>query len=77
MIRPDMATMLCFVMSDIAARPDGLQAALTKAVHRSLNRMTVDGDTSTNDTVILMANGLSKVEVNDEEHRAIFQSVLD
>ena len=49
MIRPDMATMLCFVMTDIAARPDILQAMLQKAVGRSLNRMTVDGDTSTNE----------------------------
>ena len=77
MIRPDMATMLCYVMTDIAARPDLLQKTLAKAVDRSLNRMTVDGDTSTNDTVLLMANGLSKVDLNDAESKEIFQSVLD
>ena len=77
MIRPDMATMLCYVMTDIAARPDVLQKTLAKAVDRSLNRMTVDGDTSTNDTVLLMANGLSKVDLDDAESKEIFQSVLD
>ena len=77
MIRPDMATMLCYVMTDIAARPDVLQKTLAKAVDRSLNRMTVDGDTSTNDTVLLMANGLSKVDLNDAESKEVFQSVLD
>lgn len=77
MIRPDMATMLCYVMTDIAARPDVLQKTLAKAVDRSLNRMTVDGDTSTNDTVLLMANGLSKVDLSDAESKEIFQSVLD
>lgn len=77
MIRPDMATMLCYVMTDIAARPDVLQKTLAKAVDRSLNRMTVDGDTSTNDTVLLMANGLSNIDLNDAESKEIFQSVLD
>ena len=77
MIRPDMATMLCFVMTDIAARPKVLQETLKKAVDRSLNRMTVDGDTSTNDTVLLMANGHSKVDVSSQTQKDIFQSVLD
>ena len=77
MIRPDMATMLCFVMTDIVARPDTLQKMLKKAVDRSLNRMTVDGDTSTNDTVILMANGHSGVDVISENQKDVFQSVLD
>jgi glutamate N-acetyltransferase/amino-acid N-acetyltransferase len=77
MIRPDMATMLCYVMTDIAARPDTLQAMLKKAVNRSLNRMTVDGDTSTNDTVFLMANGFSGVEVISENQKDVFQTVLD
>ncbi len=77
MIRPDMATMLCFVMTDINAHPEPLQAMLKKAVDRSLNRMTVDGDTSTNDTVLLMANGHSTVEVISENQKNAFQSVLD
>jgi len=77
MIRPDMATMLCFVMTDIVAQPEALQAMLKKAVDRSLNRMTVDGDTSTNDTVLLMANGHSTVEVISENQKDVFQSLLD
>jgi len=77
MIRPDMATMLCFVMTDIVAQPEALQAMLKKAVDRSLNRMTVDGDTSTNDTVFLMANGHSTVEVISENQKDVFRSVLD
>ena len=77
MIRPDMATMLCFVMTDIVAQPERLQAMLKQAVDRSLNRMTVDGDTSTNDTVLLMANGHAGVEVINSEQRGVFQSVLD
>ena len=77
MIRPDMATMLCFVMTDIVARPETLQEMLKKAVDRSLNRMTVDGDTSTNDTVILMASGHSRVDVISENQKDVFQSVLN
>jgi glutamate N-acetyltransferase/amino-acid N-acetyltransferase len=77
MIRPDMATMLCFVMTDIVAQPEVLQAMLKKAADRSLNRMTVDGDTSTNDTVLLMANGHAGVEVINAEQTDIFQTVLD
>jgi glutamate N-acetyltransferase/amino-acid N-acetyltransferase len=77
MIRPDMATMLCFVMTDIAAPPQRLQAMLKQAVDRSLNRMTVDGDTSTNDSVFLMANGHAGVEVINSEQMEVFQSVLD
>jgi glutamate N-acetyltransferase/amino-acid N-acetyltransferase len=77
MIRPDMATMLCFVMTDIVAQPEALQAMLKQAVNRSLNRMTVDGDTSTNDTVLLMANGHAGVGVVGAEQMDVFQSVLD
>jgi glutamate N-acetyltransferase/amino-acid N-acetyltransferase len=50
---------------------------LKQAVDRSLNRMTVDGDTSTNDTVLLMANGHAGVEVISVEQMGVFQSVLD
>ena len=77
MIRPDMATMLCFVMTDIQAPPDLLKEMLKAAVDQSLNRITVDGDTSTNDTVLLMANGLSGAEILNNTHRDVFQSVLD
>ena len=59
MIMPDMATMLCFVMTDAAVRADILQAHLARGVEQSFNRITVDGDTSTNDTVLVLANGAS------------------
>jgi glutamate N-acetyltransferase/amino-acid N-acetyltransferase len=49
--------MLCFITTDAAVAPAALDAALRRAVNRSFNRVTVDGDTSTNDTIILMANG--------------------
>jgi glutamate N-acetyltransferase/amino-acid N-acetyltransferase len=57
MIHPNMATMLCFITTDAAIDRELLDRALRRAVGRSFNRVTVDGDTSTNDTVILMANG--------------------
>ncbi len=57
MIRPDMATMLCFLFTDIPLNAKPLDAALRKAVSRSLNRLTIDNETSTNDTAMLMSNG--------------------
>lgn len=57
MIHPDMATMLCFVTTDAAVAPDALAAALRAAVDRSFNMVTVDGDMSTNDCVVILANG--------------------
>jgi glutamate N-acetyltransferase/amino-acid N-acetyltransferase len=59
MIEPNMATMLCFVLTDLAVEPKALKAALKEAVERSFNRITVDGDMSTNDTVLILANGLA------------------
>jgi glutamate N-acetyltransferase/amino-acid N-acetyltransferase len=57
MIHPNMATMLSFVTTDAAVSPAALDAALRSAVGRSFNRVTVDGDTSTNDCVVVLANG--------------------
>lgn len=59
MIRPDMATMLAYVATDLAVSPELLQACLEQAVKPSFNSITVDGDTSTNDSCILMAAGSS------------------
>jgi glutamate N-acetyltransferase/amino-acid N-acetyltransferase len=59
MIMPNMATMLSFLISDINIRADELQKALLSAVEGTFNRITVDGDTSTNDTVLVLANGLA------------------
>lgn len=58
MICPHMATMLCFICSDISISASALRQALREAVSVSFNRLTVDNDTSTNDTVIAMANGV-------------------
>ncbi len=60
MIHPNMATMLGFVMTDAAVAPELLAAALPIAVEQSFNSITVDGDTSTNDMVLLLANGMSE-----------------
>ena len=57
MIEPKMATMLAFLVTDAAVEPKALQGALSEAVALSFNRITVDGDRSTNDTVLLFANG--------------------
>jgi len=57
MIHPDMATMLAYLTTDAAITPRALQAALTRAVNETFNCISVDGDTSTNDTVLCLANG--------------------
>jgi glutamate N-acetyltransferase/amino-acid N-acetyltransferase len=77
MIRPDMATMLCFVCTDVDASPDILKETLVKAADRSFNRITIDGDTSTNDTVMVMANGMSGAVIGSLAHKNIYQKVLD
>ena len=66
MIHPDMATMLSTIVTDAAITQPLLQHALTTAVNKSYNRISVDGDTSTNDTVLLLANGLAEhTEISD------------
>jgi glutamate N-acetyltransferase/amino-acid N-acetyltransferase len=60
MINPSMATMLCFVTTDAAIPKCDMDEALLEATEGSFNRISVDGDTSTNDTVMLLSNGLSK-----------------
>ncbi len=57
MIHPDMATLLVFVFTDAAATPQVLKTLLRQALPVSFNRITVDGDTSTNDTILLLAGG--------------------
>ena len=77
MIRPDMATMLCFVCTDVKISSEILKEILVKAVNRSFNRITIDGDTSTNDTVVVMANGLSGAVIQSSAQKEIFQKILD
>ncbi len=60
MIHPNMATMLLFMTTDAAMAPEVLQQALSQVVPATFNQISVDGDTSTNDTVILLANGLAE-----------------
>jgi glutamate N-acetyltransferase/amino-acid N-acetyltransferase len=59
MIEPNMATMLAFLVTDAEIPAPSLQAALSSATERSFNRITIDGDTSTNDTALVMASGLA------------------
>ena len=68
MIDPMMATMLAFVTTDAALAPALLDRALRDAVDDSFNAITVDGDSSTNDTVALLANGMSRIEVDDSSY---------
>ena len=71
MIHPNMATTLGFVMMDAKIAPVHLKPMLASAINRSFNRLTVDGDTSTNDTVLVLANGASGVAPNDKERQVI------
>ncbi len=64
MIRPDMATMLAFVATDVACDTQVLQQCLNDAVEKSFNRITVDGDTSTNDACVLIATGHADAPIN-------------
>ena len=77
MIRPDMATMLAYIATDAKIKNSVLQNCLLEAVKYSFNKITVDGDTSTNDSAILMATGKSNVElVSGSNQLAQFQQVL-
>jgi glutamate N-acetyltransferase/amino-acid N-acetyltransferase len=77
MIMPNMATMLAFLTTDADIDSLLLQQLLSEAVNQSFNRISVDGETSTNDMVILLANGVSKVKIeNKSEDFKIFQSAL-
>jgi len=74
MIRPDMATMLSFIVSDIGASQEELQNCLNVAVKQSFNRITVDGDTSTNDSCTLSATNQSGIlysQCKDEFQKAL------
>lgn len=77
MIRPDMATMLAFIATDARIDADALQTLLTQTVERTFNRVTVDGDTSTNDACVLSASGAAGVELASDADRAAFQAALD
>jgi len=75
MMQPDMATMLAYVFTDAIIEPGLLQDMFSLATEHSLNCVTVDGDTSTNDTAIMMASGASGAEVT-LDNRATFEAAL-
>ena len=75
MIHPNMATTLGFVMTDAAISPIHLRQMLVRAVERSYNRLRVDGDTSTNDIVVLLANGASGIRPSERERRSMEESL--
>jgi glutamate N-acetyltransferase / amino-acid N-acetyltransferase len=75
MIHPNMATTLGFVMTDAAISPIHLRDMLMQAVDRSYNRLSVDGDQSTNDIVVLMANGASGIKPSERERRIMQESL--
>lgn len=78
MIHPNMATMLCFITTDAYITRRALKLSLSGAVERSFNSISVDGDTSTNDTVLAMANGSAGNKLLDKKDRdfAIFTKAL-
>ncbi|MCJ7654208.1 MAG: bifunctional glutamate N-acetyltransferase/amino-acid acetyltransferase ArgJ, partial [Dehalococcoidia bacterium] len=77
MIHPDMATMLCFLTTDATVGARFLKSALQKAVNVSFNMITVDGDTSPSDTVVILANGLAGTEKINSRNGELFQKALD
>jgi glutamate N-acetyltransferase / amino-acid N-acetyltransferase len=77
MIQPRMATTLGFVLTDANIPPAKLRGILARAAERSYNRISVDGDTSTNDTVVLVANGCSGVRPGPQEFRAFEEGIAE
>ena len=77
MIHPNMATTLAYVTTDAKCDSADLQKMLHNAIDKSFNMCTVDGDTSTNDTMILLANGASGVEVKTEEDKAALAGLIE
>ena len=78
MIHPNMGTMLCFITTDCAISPEMIRKALVDTAHVSFNRISVDGDTSTNDTCLVLANGLAGNETitGEGEDYAAFLEAL-
>ena len=78
MIRPDMATMLCFITTDADIDQKLLQNALSDATEISFNCISVDGDMSTNDSVVVLANGAAgnkKIVAKDEDYEKFYQTL--
>lgn len=78
MIHPNMCTMLCFITTDCAISKELLQKSLSESIDETFNMISVDGDTSTNDTVLVLANGMAgnaKITEENEDYK-IFHEAL-
>ena len=78
MIHPNMGTMLCFLTTDCAISPEMIKAALLETVNVSFNRISVDGDTSTNDSCIVLANGKAgnaEITEKNEDYAAFLEAL--
>ncbi len=76
MIHPNMATMLCFITTDAGVDPVLLNSIVKNVVDRTFNNLTIDGDTSTNDMVLVLANGMSGIRVTGAAEADLFQEGL-
>ncbi len=76
MIHPQLATMLVYIFTDVGARPDDLKSALSNCCEGTFNCISIDGDTSTNDTVLLLASGRSGVNLMPVAVRRQFSEAL-
>ena len=78
MNHPNMATMLCFITTDCMIKKDLLQKALSEIVNDTFNMISVDGDTSTNDSVLLLANGMAEnkiIDTEDENYKKFYEAL--
>lgn len=78
MIHPNMATMLCFITTDCMIKKELLQKALSEIVNDTFNMISVDGDTSTNDSVLLLANGMAEnkiIDTEDKNYRKFYEAL--
>lgn len=78
MIHPNMATMLCFITTDCMIKKNLLQKALSEIVNDTFNMISVDGDTSTNDSVLLLANGMAEnkiIDTEDENYKKFYEAL--
>lgn len=77
MIHPKMGTMLSYITTDAKVNSATLTQVLRESVNNSFNQVDVDGDTSTNDTVVLMANGMANTEITDESDKKLFFEAVE
>jgi len=80
MIEPNMATMLCFIMTDLEVERDALKSAFNMAVDASFNRITVDGERSTNDTAMVLASGAAgndTIRTGSVAHKRLAEALFD